>query len=50
MISLLNIQAEFLKDDALLAIENSQHKIYAMSLIHQKFYASDDIQTINIAE
>jgi len=48
IISLLNIQAEFLKDDALLAIENSQHRIYAMSLIHQKLYATDDIQTIDM--
>lgn len=50
IISLLNIQAEFLKDDALLAIENSQHRIHAMSLIHQKLYASDDVQTIDMKE
>ena len=50
IISLLNIQAEFLKDDALLAIENSQHRIHAMSLIHQKLYASDDVQTIDMVE
>lgn len=49
VISLLDIQAEFLQDDALKAIENSQHRIYAMSLIHQKLYADDSLTTINIA-
>ncbi|RBQ06731.1 hypothetical protein DRW42_13195 [Pedobacter miscanthi] len=50
VISLLNTQAEFLKDDALAAIENSQHRIYVMSLIHQKLYASDEIQSIDMVE
>ncbi|HVU98485.1 MAG TPA: histidine kinase dimerization/phosphoacceptor domain -containing protein [Puia sp.] len=49
VISLLDIQAEFLRDDALKAIENSQHRIYAMSLIHQKLYAGDSLTTINVA-
>jgi len=50
IISLLNLQAEFLKDDALVAIENSQHRIHAMSLIHSKLYASEDVQTIDMVE
>lgn len=49
VISLLDIQAEFLKDDALKAIENSQHRIYAMSLIHQKLYAGESLTSINLA-
>ena len=48
VISLLQIQAEFLRDDALLAIETSQHRIYAMSLIHQKLYLTDESETINL--
>ncbi|WPU91575.1 histidine kinase dimerization/phosphoacceptor domain -containing protein [Mucilaginibacter sabulilitoris] len=49
VICLLESQARYLEDDALAAIENSQHRIYAMSLIHQKLYQSDDIKTINMA-
>ena len=47
---LLEIQAEFLEDDALLAIENCQRRIYAMSLIHQKLYLADDVKTVNMAD
>jgi two-component sensor histidine kinase len=50
VICLLEIQAEFLEDDALKAIENCQHRIYAMSLIHQKLYLSEDVKTVNIAD
>ena len=50
VICLLESQAAYLENDALKAIENSQHRIYAMSLIHQKLYQSDDIKTINMAE
>ncbi|TCC90076.1 hypothetical protein EZ428_12365 [Pedobacter frigiditerrae] len=50
VICLLEAQARNLENDALEAIENSQHRIYAMSLIHQKLYQSDDIKTINMAE
>jgi two-component sensor histidine kinase len=49
IISLLQSQAAFLQDDALTAIETSQNRIYSMSLIHQKLYQSDDIQTIDMA-
>jgi two-component sensor histidine kinase len=50
VICLLESQSRYLENDALKAIENSQHRIYAMSLIHQKLYQSDDIKTINMAE
>ncbi|MFA6247683.1 MAG: sensor histidine kinase [Mucilaginibacter sp.] len=49
VICLLESQARYLENDALQAIESSQHRIYAMSLIHQKLYQSDDIKTIDMA-
>ncbi|WP_162238743.1 histidine kinase dimerization/phosphoacceptor domain -containing protein [Pedobacter sp. Leaf194] len=48
VISLLESQAHYLKGDALKAIQNSEHRIYAMSLIHQKLYQEDDVKTIDI--
>jgi two-component sensor histidine kinase len=49
VICLLESQAAYLKGDALEAIENSEHRIYAMSLIHQKLYQSDDIRTVDMS-
>ena len=49
VICLLESQAVHLENDALKAIENSQRRIYAMSLIHQKLYQSEDIKTIDMA-
>jgi two-component system, sensor histidine kinase PdtaS len=46
---LLESQAAFLQNDALKAIESSQHRIYAMSLIHQRSYLSADVQAIDMA-
>jgi two-component sensor histidine kinase len=46
---LLESQAMYLENDALKAIESSQHRIHAMSLIHQKLYQSDDIKTVEMA-
>ena len=48
VICLLESQAFHLDNDALKAIETSQHRIYAMSMIHQKLYQSDDIRTIDM--
>ena len=48
IISLLEYQAAYLENDALKAIEISQHRIYAMSLIHQKLYLTDDVKTIDM--
>ncbi|GAB4029197.1 hypothetical protein GCM10028774_00330 [Spirosoma jeollabukense] len=45
---LLESQGSFLGSDALKALETSQHRIYAMSLIHQKLYQSDDITTVDM--
>src|SRR5258705_13014161 len=48
VICLLESQAEFLENDALKANEKSQHRIYAMSLIHQKLYQTEDVKTIDM--
>jgi two-component sensor histidine kinase len=48
VICLLESQAVYLENDALKAIQISQHRIYAMSLIHQKLYSSNDIGSINM--
>lgn len=48
VICLLESQSLYLQDDALKAIETSRHRIFSMSLIHQKLYQSDHIKVINI--
>lgn len=51
IISLLNSQSYFLQDKAALsAIQNSQHRIQAMSLIHQKLYMADNLTAIRMRE
>lgn len=51
VISLLNSQSEYVNDDlALSTIKSSQHRIHAMSLIHQKLYMHENISTINISQ
>jgi two-component sensor histidine kinase len=49
IICLLESQAVFLEKDALQAIEKSQHRIYAMSLIHQKLYQNEDLRSIDMS-
>ncbi|MDB5198520.1 MAG: hypothetical protein JWO92_483 [Chitinophagaceae bacterium] len=49
IICLLESQAMYLDKDALQAIEKSQHRIYAMSLIHQKLYQNEDLQVIDMS-
>jgi two-component sensor histidine kinase len=49
VMSLLKSQSAFLKDDALQAILDSQHRIYSMSLIHQKLYQSENVSTLDMA-
>jgi len=49
IISLLESQAMYLENDALKAMETSKHRIFSMSLIHQKLYQSDDVRTIDMA-
>jgi len=49
VISLLNTQSAFLEnEDALSAIKNSQHRMHAMSLIHQRLYQTDNLGAIDV--
>lgn len=50
VICLLESQAAYLENDAFKALENSKHRIYAMSLIHQKLYQSADIKAIDMED
>jgi two-component sensor histidine kinase len=48
IISLLNSQSQYLdNEDAITAIRNSQNRMYAMSLIHQRLYTSDNLGAID---
>jgi two-component sensor histidine kinase len=49
IISLLEAQSAYLEDDALLAVQNSRHRVYAMSLIHQKLYQAGNTANIDMA-
>jgi len=50
VISLLNTQSAYLEnEDALMAIQNSQHRMHAMSLIHQKLYQSNNLASIDMS-
>ncbi len=45
--SLLHLQGSFLKDkEALVAIQESQNRVHAMALIHQKLYLTDRLSSI----
>lgn len=47
VMSLLNSQASYLADDtALAAIQESQHRVQAMALIHHKLYQSEQVARI----
>lgn len=49
VISLLNTQSSFLKDDlAYRAIRESQHRMQSISLIHQKLYQSDNLSLVDM--
>lgn len=49
VISLLNTQSAYLNnEDAIEAIRNSQHRMHAMSLIHQKLYQTDNLAFIDM--
>ncbi|MBE9461676.1 histidine kinase dimerization/phosphoacceptor domain -containing protein [Dyadobacter subterraneus] len=50
IVSLLEHQSDFLTSDALAAIRDSQHRVFSMSLIHQKLYLSENVTTIRFAE
>ena len=50
VMSLLNSQSVYIENDAALtAIRASQHRVHAMSLIHQKLYNSDNFFTIDMS-
>lgn len=47
--SLLNTQSSYLDNEqALTAIRDSQNRMQAISIVHQKLYKSDDLSTINL--
>ena len=49
VISLLNIQSSYLDNDAaILAIRDSQRRMQAMSLIHQKLYQDNNVSVIDM--
>lgn len=51
IMSLLRSQSDFLQDKtALAAVVESEHRVYAMSLIHQKLYKSSNVSSINMPE
>src|SRR6185369_16726337 len=50
VMSLLNSQSAFIDNEpALTAIHDSQHRVHAMSLIHQKLYNADDVSSIDMS-
>jgi len=49
VVSLLDTQSAYLDNEsAIAAIRNSQHRMYAMSLIHQKLYKSEGMERIDM--
>ena len=51
IMSLLKGQSDFLQDKtALAAVVDSEHRVYAMSLIHQKLYKSSNVSSIRMSE
>ncbi|MBA6314674.1 tetratricopeptide repeat-containing sensor histidine kinase [Cellulophaga baltica] len=47
VMSLLNTQSDYINsEEALIAIRNSQNRLYAISLIHQKLYKNENITQI----
>lgn len=50
VLSLLESQSRQLSNEAFDAIQDSQNRVYAMSLIHKKLYQSSDVTSINMEE
>ena len=48
VVCLLESQASFLADEALYAVENIRRRVYAMSLIHQKLYQSNNVGSVEM--
>ncbi|MBC7937801.1 MAG: hypothetical protein H7Y86_20840 [Rhizobacter sp.] len=50
VMSLLNSQSAYIENEpALTAIHDSQHRVHAMSLIHQKLYNTENVSTIDMS-
>jgi len=50
VMSLLNSQSTYIDNEsALTAIHDSQHRVHAMSLIHQKLYGSENVSSIDMS-
>jgi two-component sensor histidine kinase len=49
VLSLLESQSAFLKKEALIANLDSQHRVYSMSLIHQKLYQSESLTCLDMS-
>ena len=50
VMSLLNSQSAYIDNEsALAAIHDSQHRVHAMSLIHQKLYGSQNVSSIDMS-
>ena len=50
VMSLLNSQSAYIDNEpALTAIHDSQHRVHAMSLIHQKLYGSENVSSIDMS-
>ena len=51
IISLLNLQSGYIKDEhTLKTVKDGQNRVRAMALVHEKFYQSDEIGTIDFKE
>jgi len=48
VISLLNAQTADLEKTSMEILQHSQHKIFAISLIHQKLYQTEDLKTVDM--
>ncbi|MBO9153834.1 sensor histidine kinase [Chitinophaga sp. GCM10012297] len=49
IVSLLELQTDYLSNDPLAAIQSSQNRIFATSLLHQKLYQADNMSSVNMS-
>ncbi|MBO9564964.1 MAG: sensor histidine kinase [Niastella sp.] len=48
VVSLLEMQSDSLSDDAQVALQTSQNRVYATSLLYQKLYRGDHVSSVNM--
>lgn len=48
VVSLLEMQSDSLSDDAQAALQTSQNRVYATSLLYQKLYRNDNVSSVNM--